>query len=120
MVMNTDSMNEVKLMRMNTSDVVNMARVMRPFNVQNARHKNSHKINDPDKMVLTMTMRQGAGVQRSTVMRDMNLGMCPSRAPTNRRRDDAKIPPLTDPKVEHATKNGISHRITPSSLSPKV
>ncbi len=34
--------------------------------------------------------------------------------------EDAKMPPLTEPKVEQATNSGIIQRITPSSRFPKV
>lgn len=50
----------------------------------------------------------------------MALGKCPARAPTKKSRDDAKMAPFKDPKVEHATKNGIRNENIPNNLSPKV
>lgn len=35
-------------------------------------------------------------------------------------REDVKREPLTPPKVERATANGMIQHITPSSFSPKV
>ena len=34
--------------------------------------------------------------------------------------EDAKMPPLTAPKVEQATNTGIIHFIPPNNLFPKV
>jgi len=50
----------------------------------------------------------------------MLLGMCPFLAPTKNSREEANIPPFTAPNVEHATKKGMIHRITPNSLFPNV
>ena len=46
--------------------------------------------------------------------------MCPPLAPTKKSLDDAKIPPLTAPKVEQATKKGMIQDITPKSRLPNV
>ena len=48
------------------------------------------------------------------------LGICPLLAPTKNSLDDAKIPPLTAPKVEQATKKGMIHDMTPSNRFPNV
>ena len=58
-------------------------------------------------------MRQGMGVRALTLTSAMHLGMCPLRAPTKKMRAEAKMTPLMQPKVEHATKSGIAHAITP-------
>ena len=65
-------------------------------------------------------IKQGIGVNLLTLIKAIALGMCPFLAPTKKSLDDAKIPPLTAPKVEHATKNGMIQDITPSSRFPKV
>lgn len=71
-------------------------------------------------MVLTRKMRDGIGVKLRTLIKAMAVGRCPFRAPTKNNLDDANIAPFNAPKVEHATKNGMIHDITPSNLSPKV
>ena len=53
-------------------------------------------------------------------MRDIILGICPFLAATKNSLEEAKIPPLTAPKVEQATKNGIIQDITPRNRFPKV
>ena len=42
------------------------------------------------------------------------------RAPTKKMRAEAKMTPLMQPKVEQATKSGISHAITPIVREAKV
>lgn len=65
-------------------------------------------------------MRDGTGVKLLTLIKAMAVGKWPFRAPTKKRRDDAKIAPLRAPNVEHATKKGIIQDMTPSNLSPNV
>merc|ERR1712117_100658 len=65
-------------------------------------------------------MRQGMGVRALTLTSAMERGMCPFRAPTKKMRADAKMTPLMHPKVEQATKSGISHAITPIVREAKV
>jgi len=66
-------------------------------------------------------MRQGIGVRWLRFMRDMLRGMCPFLAPTKNNLDEAKIPPLTAPKVEQATKKGMSQRkADPNNLLANV
>merc|ERR1719153_659847 len=97
-VMKKDSTKEVKLIKMYTLDVESMAKVM--------RHS---------------SMRQGMGVRWLTLIRAMLRGMCPFRAPTKNSLEEAKMPPLTAPKVEQATKKGISQRKEePNSLLANV
>lgn len=65
-------------------------------------------------------MIDGIGVKHLTLINAMAAGKCPFRAPTKKSRELAKIAPFNDPKVEHATNNGISHANIPSILSPNV
>ena len=65
-------------------------------------------------------INDGIGVRQWMLISEMAAGRCPFRAPTKKRRDDAKIAPFSDPNVEHATKNGIIHAMNPSILLPKV
>jgi hypothetical protein len=51
-------------------------------------------------------------------MREMAAGRWPSRAPTKKHLDEAKMAPLSAPKVEQATNTGITQDMTPSVLSP--
>lgn len=54
------------------------------------------------------------------LINEMQAGRCPFLAPTKNNRELAKMAPLSDPKVEQATKSGISQANIPSILSPKV
>ena len=65
-------------------------------------------------------MRQGIGVKELKLIKDIILGICPFLAATKKSRDEAKIPPLTAPKVEQATKKGIIQDMTPKNRFPKV
>jgi hypothetical protein len=67
-----------------------------------------------------MKMIDGIGVKHFTLINEIAAGRCPSRAPTKNNRELAKIAPFKDPKVEQATKSGISHANIPNILSPKV
>ena len=69
---------------------------------------------------ITKTIRHGIGVSVLKFINDIILGIWPFLAATKKSRDEAKIPPLTAPKVEQATKTGIIHDITPRNRSPKV
>ena len=71
-------------------------------------------------LILTKKTRLGIGVLVDVVMKAMVRGICPSLAPTKNNLDDAKIPPLTEPKVEHATNSGISQAIGPNKRYPNV
>lgn len=55
-----------------------------------------------------------------TLINEMAAGKCPFLAPTKNRRDEAKIAPFNDPKVEKATNSGIVQANIPNILSPKV
>ena len=68
----------------------------------------------------TSIIKQGIGVNLLVLIKAMALGICPFLAPTKKSLEEAKMPPLTAPKVEQATKNGIIHDITPSNRFPKV
>ena len=48
------------------------------------------------------------------------LGICPPLAPTKKSLEEAKIPPLTAPNVEQATKKGMIQDITPKRRFPNV
>lgn len=67
-----------------------------------------------------MNISDGTGVSLLTSIKEMARGRWPSRAPTKKRRDEAKIAPFNEPKVAHATKTGIKKEAKPSILSPKV
>ena len=69
---------------------------------------------------ITSIIKQGIGVNLLVLIKAMALGICPFLAPTKKSLEEAKMPPLTAPKVEQATKNGIIHDITPSNRFPKV
>ena len=69
---------------------------------------------------LTKNIKDGTGVRQFTLIKDIAAGKWPLRAPTKNRRDEAKIAPFNEPKVEQATKNGISQAMYPNILSPKV
>ena len=97
MAMKVDSTKLVKLIRTKTSSVMSMARVM-----------------------VARRTRQGIGVRLFTFSSAMEEGMWPQRAPTKKRRLEAKMPPFTAPKVEQATNSGIHQRITPNIELPKV
>ena len=77
-------------------------------------------MNIVSKTLLTKNTRLGIGVLVDFVMKAIVRGICPSLAPTKNNLDDAKIPPLTDPKVEQATNRGINHAIGPNNRYPKV
>lgn len=47
-------------------------------------------------------------------------GRCPFRAPTKNSRDEAKIAPFSEPKVEHATNSGIVQAMKLSIFSANV
>lgn len=55
-----------------------------------------------------------------TLINEMAAGKWPFLAPTKNRRDEAKIAPFNDPKVEKATNSGIVQANIPNILSPKV
>ena len=55
-----------------------------------------------------------------TFINDIAAGKCPFRAPTKNSLELANIAPFKAPKVEHATKNGITQAMKPNNLSPKV
>lgn len=65
-------------------------------------------------------MSDGIGVCLSTWKSVKNAGMCPSCAPVANRRADVNSTPLTPPKVDNATKTGITHRHPPNRRSPKT
>ena len=65
-------------------------------------------------------MRQGIGVNVLKLIKDIILGICPLRAATKNSREEAKMPPLTAPNVEQATKTGMIQDITPRNRFPKV
>jgi hypothetical protein len=68
-----------------------------------------------------MNRIEGMGVRHLTFMSEIAAGKWPLRAPTKNKRELAKIAPLSEPKVEQATKSGIIHaRKLGSILSPKV
>jgi hypothetical protein len=68
-----------------------------------------------------MNIIDGIGVRHLTFMSEIAAGKCPFLAPTKNNRLLAKIAPLSDPNVEHATKNGIVQvRNVGSILSPNV
>ncbi len=46
--------------------------------------------------------------------------MWPLLAPTKNNLEEAKIPPLTAPNVEQATKKGMIQDMTPNNRFPKV
>ena len=62
----------------------------------------------------------GTGVSDPVDSSAIALGNCPCLAPTKNSLEEAKMPPLTDPKVEQATKRGIVQDITPNNRLPKV
>lgn len=65
-------------------------------------------------------MRLGIGVKYFILIMASEFGKWPSRAPTKKRRDEAKMPPFRPPNVDRATENGIIHLNMPSLCSPKV
>ncbi|CRL07183.1 CLUMA_CG020168, isoform A [Clunio marinus] len=65
-------------------------------------------------------MIEGIGVKHLMFTNDIAAGRCPFRAPTKKSLELAKIAPLSDPKVEQATKSGISQANIPIILSPNV
>lgn len=65
-------------------------------------------------------MIDGIGVRHLMLINEMAAGRWPLRAPTKNNRELAKIAPFNDPKVEQATKSGITHANIPSILSLKV
>lgn len=67
-----------------------------------------------------MKMIDGIGVKHLMLISEIAAGRCPFLAPTKNSLELAKIAPFNDPKVEHATNNGISHANIPSILSPNV
>jgi hypothetical protein len=70
--------------------------------------------------LLTKNTRLGIGVRVEVVIKDIVRGILPSLAPTKKSLEDAKIPPFTDPKVEHATNTGMTHAIGPNKRYPNV
>ncbi len=62
----------------------------------------------------------GTGVSDPVDSSAIALGNCPCLAPTKNSLEEAKMPPLTDPKVEQATKSGIVQDITPNNRLPNV
>lgn len=53
-------------------------------------------------------------------IRAIAAGRCPCLAPTKNSLEEAKIAPFNEPKVEHATKKGISKEKPPSIWLPNV
>lgn len=67
-----------------------------------------------------MKMIDGIGVRHLMLINEIAAGRCPLRAPTKNNRELAKIAPLSEPKVEHATNSGITNANIPNILSPNV
>ena len=65
-----------------------------------------------------MKIIDGIGVKYLRLIREITDGRWPFLAPTKKSRELAKIAPFNDPKVEQATKSGISQANIPSILSP--
>ena len=70
--------------------------------------------------LFTKKTRLGMGVLVDVVIKAIVRGICPSLAPTKNSLDEAKIPPFTEPKVEAATKSGISQAMGPNRRYPNV
>lgn len=67
-----------------------------------------------------ININDGIGVKQLIFIKEMAAGKCPFRAPTKNKRDDAKIAPFKEPKVEHATNNGIINANDPNILFANV
>lgn len=67
-----------------------------------------------------MKISDGTGVNLLMSIKAIACNKWPFLAPTKKSRDEANIAPFNEPKVEHATKNGIVHENQPSILSPNV
>lgn len=65
-------------------------------------------------------MIDGMGVRHLMLISEIAAGKWPFLAPTKNNRELAKMAPLSDPKVEQATNNGISQANMPNILSPNV
>lgn len=70
---------------------------------------------------LTRKSKLGMGVKYLRLIIAKLRGRWPLRAPTKKRRDEAKMPPLRPPKVDNATDNGITQaKLRGKTRSPNV
>ena len=68
----------------------------------------------------TRKIKEGAGVNLSTLIRASISGKCPCRAPTKHNREDVIMWTDNPPNAAIATAIGITHLKYPNILSPTV